>query len=284
MCSIGRATLIYDSRSGFRELATGGGRVSRTAARIFSWGARALYLGPAFNLSPHRNSVAVLAVALDAPFNVAIDPANAQAGYVNCRSLVVPPNTLHHFADTSGAMAFLYVDACSRDLDRLSGQAGLRTPRAAFHLACEDALIARLRALCAGETVWAEARPDLCKDLGITGERHVDARVQRALNLLHASPWVRQPLTELAAEIGLSTSRFLHLFKEATGVPLRRYKLWVAMGAAMRSLAKGDNLTSAAMNGGFASSAHFSATFRQMFGLEPSRLARGQLTRHAGRS
>ena len=32
---------------------------------LVSWGARALYVGPGFGLSPHRNAVAVLAMGLD---------------------------------------------------------------------------------------------------------------------------------------------------------------------------------------------------------------------------
>jgi AraC-like DNA-binding protein len=62
-----------------------------------------------------------------------------------------------------------------------------------------------------------------------------------------------------------------------TGVPLRRYKLWIGMGAAMRAIARDDSLTTAALEAGFSSSAHFSAAFREMFGLEPSRFARGRL-------
>ena len=34
-------------------------------AKLMGWGARVLYLGPAFALSPHRNATGVLAVALD---------------------------------------------------------------------------------------------------------------------------------------------------------------------------------------------------------------------------
>ena len=40
---------------------------------------------------------------------------------------------------------------------------------------------------------------------------------------------------------------------------------------------QGENLTAAALDAGFSSSAHFSATFREMFGMEPSRLAGGRL-------
>ena len=63
----------------------------------------------------------------------------------------------------------------------------------------------------------------------------------------------------------------------ATGVTVRRYRLWVAMGAATRAIVRGESLTTAALDSGFSSSAHLSAAFREMFGLEPSRFARGRL-------
>ena len=45
------------------------------SAQLMNWGARVLYLGPAFGLTPHRNATAVLAVALDGAIGVADDPA-----------------------------------------------------------------------------------------------------------------------------------------------------------------------------------------------------------------
>ena len=81
-------------------------------------------------------------------------------------------------------------------------------------------------------------------------------------------------LAELGEYAGLSTSRFLHLFKAQTGIPLRRYRLWNRMGAAVGAFRGGVSLTEAAHAAGFASSAHFSSAFRDMFGMMPSDLAK----------
>ncbi len=245
--------------------------------RLYSWGARALYLGPALGLTAHRNAVAVLAVALDASFGVATDPADPSAGYRRCRSVLILPNTLHHLADTAGRLAFLYVDARSRDLDLLWDLAAERTTRAAFDLEGEAELVDCLTRLARGDVTWKEARQTLSAVLSKPPSGAIDQRVKRALDRLHANPASRLGLSELARDVGLSESRFLHLFKAVLGVPFRRYKIWIAMGAAVRAIARGESLTAAALDAGFASSAHFSATFRDMFGLEPSRLGRGRL-------
>lgn len=248
---------------------------TRSQARLFSWGARALFLGPAFGLSPHRNAVGVLALGVDAPFEVALDPERPEQGYRACRTALIPANTLHHFRG-GRLMAFLYLDARSPDLAQVRALAQDHTARADFDLLGETELIARLADLATGEASWADLRAHL--DGLLRGQRRVaDPRVTLALSRLHADPSARPALNDLAAEVGLSPSRFIHLFKAATGVPLRRYKIWLAMGAAMRSIGAGANLTTAAMDAGFASSAHFSTAFREMFGMEPSRLAKGLL-------
>ena len=94
----------------------------------------------------------------------------------------------------------------------------------------------------------------------------------QTLQLIHEDPATRLSLATLARHAKLSPSRFTALFKQATGVPVRRYKLWVAMGAAVRSMQRGASLTEASMEAGFSSPAHFSSAYRQMFGMEPSRL------------
>ncbi len=247
------------------------------SARLYSWGARALFLGQALGLTPHRNAVGVLAIGLEAPFEVACDPADLLAGTRRCRTALIPPNTLHHLSATTGLMAFLYVDARGPDLARLRDLIGDPGLRVGFDLAGEDELIAVLSRLARGQATWAETKPDIEMLLAGSGLRPKDSRVRQALERLHADPAARPSLETLARGAGLSTSRFIHLFKAATGVPLRRYKLWIAMGAAMRAVMAGETLTNAALDSGFASSAHFSASFRDMFGMEPSRLAAGRL-------
>ena len=234
-------------------------------ARLFAWGARVLYIGPALNLTAHRNAVAVLALGLDGPFETAATPGDPASAWTRHRALLIQPHALHHLRADAGRMAFLYVAPLSRDLAELS--AGYdATP-----------LIALLRSLADGARDWPDVRRELTMRLGVD-DTATDPRVRAALDRLHADPSARVPLDDLARRAGLSGSRFRRLFHAATGVTVRRYRLWIAMGAATRAIARGENLTTAALDAGFSSSAHFSAAFREMFGLEPSRLARGRLS------
>lgn len=239
-------------------------------AQLYSWGARALFIGPAFGLSPHRNAVAVVAVGLQAPFELSWNERN----YRRCRSALIPPNTLQHFRETSGTMAFLYVDAVSNDYAQLRAFAATKGERAHLDLQCEPLLLACLNRLrIDGAASWRDVRAELEGLLTGSTAQTPDARILRAMQIIHEDPATRLPLAVLARHAGLSPSRFTALFRQTTGVPVRRYKLWVAMAAAVRSMQRGASLTDASMDAAFSSPAHFSSAYRQMFGMEPSRLA-----------
>jgi len=77
----------------------------------------------------------------------------------------------------------------------------------------------------------------------------------------------------LAAEhVNLSKSRASHLFVEQTGLPLKSYVLWRRLGRAVELYSEGASLTEAAHAASFSDSAHFSRTFRRMFGLPAASL------------
>ena len=261
------------------------------SAKLIGWGPRVLYLGPAFGLTPHRNATAVLAVALGAKLEVAGDPAVPNGPYRSARSVLIPANTLHHLRvseafssevetgsrqenaskqESKGTMAFLYVDPLSRDLTAIGARMRDITPRASFDLIDENAVIDVLSGLADNSTSVGEGRDALGGLLGMGGREKPDGRILSALKRMRDEPHRSHSLAELGQCAGLSTSRFLHLFKAETGIPLRRYRLWNRMGAAVGAFRAGGSLTEAAHAAGFASSAHFSTAFRDMFGMMPS--------------
>jgi AraC-like DNA-binding protein len=71
----------------------------------------------------------------------------------------------------------------------------------------------------------------------------------------------------------LSPSRFMHVFTESVGVPVRPYILWLRLQRAACDLMTGTSVTSAAHNAGFSDAAHLTRTFRRMLGTTPTDLA-----------
>lgn len=72
---------------------------------------------------------------------------------------------------------------------------------------------------------------------------------------------------EIAADLGLSESRFLHLFRQHMEIPWRPYLLWRRLLCACNGLRTGKSATAAALDAGFSDSAHLSRTFRAYFGM-----------------
>ena len=95
-----------------------------------------------------------------------------------------------------------------------------------------------------------------------------DDRINKALGFLQENTGRVVPLDEIASYSHLSTSRFLHLFKEQTGITYRRSQLWTKLTLAVQLLGK-QTLTEIAYTAGFADSAHFSRTFKENFGFSP---------------
>ncbi|WP_369690801.1 helix-turn-helix transcriptional regulator [Nocardia crassostreae] len=100
----------------------------------------------------------------------------------------------------------------------------------------------------------------------------IDERIAEAVRAVREDPAKAVPARELAVRAGLSESRFLHLFRQEVGTSLRRYRLWVRLMHAAKLSAAGHNLTTVAVEAGFASPSHLADRFRTTFGLSASRL------------
>jgi AraC-like DNA-binding protein len=240
-------------------------------ALLVAWHARALYLGPTWALSAHRNAAAVLAVALQGRLGVARDPRRPARGWHHCRTALIEPDRLHRLDTGSGQFAFLYLDGMSGDLPLLRPRSARRGVGVSFDLDGEDALIDLLAAVPRRAAGWQWLRPRLQGLLSLA-EPSADPRVQAACERLAAAGCTPVPVDRLAAAVGLSPSRLQYLFRRHTGVSVRRYRLWMRMRTALAAAVAGHTLTDAALAAGFAGSAHFSAAFREMFGMAPSQL------------
>ncbi|WP_249150625.1 hypothetical protein [Bradyrhizobium sp. JYMT SZCCT0180] len=171
-------------------------------AKLLGWGARVLYLGPAFGLTPHRNATGVLAVGLDAALEVADDPTDPATDYRSTRSVLILPNSLHHLRIARGRMAFLYVDPLGRDLKALLARMTEMTARAAFDLREEAAAVEIMTGLAEGRIAPLDGRASLGELLGVGTGTKASARVSAALRLMRDEPHRAHRLTDLAGHRG----------------------------------------------------------------------------------
>jgi AraC-like DNA-binding protein len=87
---------------------------------------------------------------------------------------------------------------------------------------------------------------------------------------IYDDPMRRMPQGELALRLGLERTQALRCFKAATGQGFREFKLWSAVQYAAAQMKEGALVRTAAMDAGFADTAHLSRVFRRVFGLTPS--------------
>ena len=94
--------------------------------------------------------------------------------------------------------------------------------------------------------------------------------IAEVVRAIYADPMQRMSQDELARRLRMERTRALRCFKAATGQTFRELKSWSALQHAAQLMVEGALVRTAAMDAGFADSAHLTRVFRRGFGLTPS--------------
>jgi len=108
-----------------------------------------------------------------------------------------------------------------------------------------------------------------------SGQRRL---VEQVRSLLASQPEARLTLQQIAQQVHCSPYYLSRLFRAEAGSSLHQYRLQLRLATALERMSQGeDNLSRLALDLGFDSHSHFSASFKRFFGSSPSQ-AREQLT------
>ena len=134
---------------------------------------------------------------------------------------------------------------------------------------------ARVESLEAEELVLALLRSALAEEAPF----EPPARSTRRLLLrtkIYLESQLAEPirLADVASAVGASPAYLTHLFSQVEGVPLHRYLTQLRLARALAELPYTDDLTALALDVGFSSHSHFSATFHRSFGMTPTQFRR----------
>ena len=239
---------------------------------------RTLFMGTPLDLGRHAVPASRLLICLKGELSY---QPHGEGPPIPCTSLLLPAGLPVRVNAAQAVIADFYLDVCGFDYAVLRQQAR----RCDYGIYCDlrdEALLfetlesLRRRAAPADE-LWAQVAPLLNPpDLVATASFHIDPRVVTVVQTIKRTTRENLSLDDLADSVGVSSSRLISLFKQQVGIPIRRYRLWRRLHHAAYLLAAGCSLTEAAMGSGFADSAHFSRTFLEMLGFQPSTLTRGQ--------
>jgi AraC family transcriptional regulator len=107
------------------------------------------------------------------------------------------------------------------------------------------------------------------------GSRFEDSRIRKAIGLLRARPNKEVNIDMLANRVGLSRSRFYHLFQVCTGRSPREYLDMLCIETAISRLASSNQKISDLSSGlGFSAQSNFTRFFLNQVGVPPSQYRR----------
>lgn len=247
------------------------GRADEPGALLPIWHldpGRALFIGPLGHNAPHAHSVPVHLAGLYEPFRLRI----AGGDWLRCRTAVIPAGVSYEFDVGGQPLSVLYLEpseAGTGALIPLVSQASEKGG-ALVGEAGEFSLIRELYEARDGPRWIGSALDSLLAFSTPRAPRRLDPRISRAVASLAGNVEGAAPVAEAAREVGLSPSRFQHLFAEEVGVPFRRFRVWQRLRGAIAEIAAGSSFTAAAYTAGFSDQAHFARAFRQTFGAPAS--------------
>jgi AraC-like DNA-binding protein len=239
--------------------------------RLFIWPGRSLYFGPSVQLDAHAYATVALHVGIYRSFRIKI----ANSAWQSCRCAIVPAGIKHELDFKGGIHGKLFIERDSSDF--LYFKRRFTCLEQSLSVFQDDELVNQLRWIYEldPDKVMIESCLDGLLRCDGTLNLVVDPRVQSAIDLICDEPDRNFSQEYLADRASLSPSRFLHLFKQHTDVPYRRFRAWKRLLLALENLNATDNMTIAALNAGFADSTHFSHSFRDTFGVNPAYVFRG---------
>jgi AraC-like DNA-binding protein len=173
--------------------------------------------------------------------------------------LFIRPGVEHRVSCANGGFNVIYLHALS-----WSG-----------NFPCAQRLQGRLADI-AVDALFQEAGAETeLRDRLMFGATPITQQLGDVIETIMTEPMLRLSQHELAHRLKMERTSALRMFKAATGLTFRRFKRWSALQHAARQINAGELVRTAAMDAGFADTAHLTRTFRASFGLTPSEAIAG---------
>ncbi|MCH8542043.1 MAG: AraC family transcriptional regulator [Alcanivorax sp.] len=227
---------------------------------IYVWSDCWVVRGQLMANRPHRHVSASLLLGLNGAFELEVSGERRQT-----RAALVAPDTVQALDPAGTRMLVMQLDPDSPAWRRLvmALKGGVSAD-----LSLPPAVVAALDS--AGDSAGMAAALDRLLDATATEPASLDPRVARICAHLRDTLPERLDAGALAESAGISVSRLTHLFREQTGVPLRRFLLHLKITRAVARWQPGMTLSTLAAEAGFYDQPHLIRTAREMFDALPS--------------
>ena len=238
---------------------------------LYLWEGMFLFIGYGIQTNVHDHHAVQIAVSLDEPFKMRINNGDWKL----VTSLIIDSDQSHQCSAERSRIIFISIDPETSLAQRLK-------EKYFKNISLEIPVIERVQSLIDGIKICLNEPENISKLKSVilrfldqitfseSSNATIDDRIQKAISIIKNSLNKKITLKFLSENVFLSQSRLVHLFKEQTGIPVRKYILWSRLNLAAQKIINEKNFTTAAIEAGFSDLAHFSRTFTRMFGMSPS--------------
>lgn len=239
--------------------------------QVFLFDSMALGFARNLNSNAHSHLALQLTLGLDREFALQRPDADGVITVRNVRFACLAPDEPHCVVTTDDELAYLYIDCDQISYRNWHSAGGSAVPP-------DERLCDELRVFRRSRCADSQAASDLARRWrshslpGLVRTSPSHPRLASIVEYLDAAPLDAGNHVSLAQRAHLSPSRFAHLFREQTGLPVRNYVLWRRLLYALNCLQQGQSITTAAHEAGFTDGAHLSRSFRRVFGATPTDL------------
>lgn len=223
---------------------------------------RLAFVGPMGTVMRRRMGSVTIYLGLEQPFRFRIDGQR----WRETRAAMVPPLVPHGFVANDQLMAALMIEpeaGTFKDVEL--DDEGVDILKAVMLQTYREMLEH-------GPAVAAHLDLFHCEHVVLnkgTVRPPIDLRIVRAVERIRATPYMRVTASQLADQSDLSFSRFVHLFREQTGLTFRNFVAWKRARGILETLDQHGSLTRIAEDTGFPDLSYFSNTVRHTYGLAP---------------
>jgi len=243
-------------------------------SQLYLWQQRTLFIGRFEEALELAQGAATLTVSLDQPITFKTKEMSTP---INCHSLILPPGFSVTIDTQHARVANCHLDVLGHDYYRLFSCAQNSLGVLGYALNTEVELAHCFTHMLNSKMNSKEAFTYLEIQLKESGDASLvspstDKRILHVIELVQNAATENVSGEALARSVNLSIPRLAQLFKQQTGIPIRKYRLWHRLYLTAQNVGKGQNLTDAAIAAGFTDSSHFAHTFRAMLGMTPSHI------------
>lgn len=243
--------------------------IKKWAGKVWIDDGIAFYLGYIGDNHVHKHYAIQIVLSYEGVVSV-FDESNQET---RAAGIVIPSNIWHRVqADGEQKIALIYMEPHSESgralMAQFSGKDNICQLTHNIYSACIRELDCIEQGIISGS---CDIRNIVSLLIGVnTKPLVIDERVQRTMDYIRNHLEDIETLESLAGLLAISPRYLRRLFEQQVGMSLQRFRLWVKLQSALYHIAAGKSFTEAAYTADFTDSAHFSRTFRAMFGIAPS--------------